>query len=105
MTLAANTLLDMQGGLAVVADAKVFAKLMLPVAGLVSEKPLADLAKEFADLRATLDALVDWEPPYLVFKALFGASLVCNSGPRLSDVGFVDVFEDKILESCVLSER
>jgi adenine deaminase len=105
MTLAANTLLKMQGGLAVVADGKVLAKLMLPVAGLISKQPLADVAKEFADLRAMLDNLVDWQPPYLVFKALFGASLVCNAGPRLSDVGFVDVFEDKILESCVLSER
>lgn len=105
MALAANTLLKMQGGLAVVADGKVLAKLMLPVAGLISRQPLADVAKEFADLRAMLDTLVDWEPPYLVFKALFGSSLVCNAGPRLSDVGLVDVFEDRILKSCVLSER
>ena len=53
-------------------------------------------------MRTALDGLVDWQPPYLVFKALFGASLVCNAGPRLSDVGLVDVFEDKILKSCVL---
>ncbi|MBT6546247.1 MAG: adenine deaminase, partial [Rhodobacteraceae bacterium] len=102
MSLASNTLRDMQGGLIVVAKGKVLAKLMLPVAGLVSENSLAEVAKEFADLRATLDALVDWQPPYLVFKALFGASLVCNAGPRLSDVGIVDVFEGKILKSCVL---
>lgn len=102
MTLAANTLRDMQGGLVVVANGEVMATLMLPVAGLISEKPLAVVAKEFADLRAALDALVDWQPPYLVFKALFGASLVCNAGPRLSDVGLVDVFEGKILESCVV---
>ena len=102
MTLAANTLRDMQGGLAVVAGGNVLAKLMLPVAGLISEKPLADVAKEFANLRATLDEHVDWQPPFLVFKALFGASLVCNAGPRLSDVGLVDVFAGKILESCVL---
>jgi adenine deaminase len=105
MALAANTLLEMQGGLVVVADGKVVAKLMLPVAGLISRQPLAHVAKEFADLRAMLDTLVDWQPPYLVFKALFGSSLVCNPGPRLSDVGLVDVFENKILKSCVLSER
>jgi adenine deaminase len=102
MALAANTLRDMQGGLAVVADGKLMAKLELPVAGLISEKPLAVVAKDFAELRAALDALVDWQPPYLVFKALFGASLVCNAGPRLSDVGLVDVFEGKVLENCVL---
>jgi adenine deaminase len=102
MALVANTLREMQGGLAVAAGGKVVASINLPIAGLISEKPLADVAKEFADLRAKLDALVDWQPPYLVFKALFGASLVCNAGPRLSDVGLVDVFENKILESCVL---
>ena len=104
MSLASNTLRNMQGGLIVVAKGKVLAKLMLPVAGLVSENPLAEVANEFANLRATLDAFVDWQPPHLVFKALFGASLVCNAGPRLSDVGIVDVFEDKILKSCVLKE-
>ncbi len=104
MALAANTLRDTQGGLAVVADGKVLAKLMLPIAGLISEKPLAVVAKEFTNLRAALDTLVEWQPPYLVFKALFGASLVCNAGPRLSDVGIVDVFAGKILESCVLQD-
>lgn len=102
MALAANTVRDMQGGLVVVAHGKVLAKLHLPIAGLVSDRSLVEVAKEFADLRATLDTLVDWQPPYLVFKALFGASLVCNAGPRLSDVGLVDVFEGKTLESCVL---
>jgi adenine deaminase len=105
MALAANTLRDTQGGLVVVADGRVVAKLMLPVAGLINEEPLAKVALDFADLRAALDDLVDWQPPYLVFKALFGASLVCNAGPRLSDVGLVDVFDGKILRSCVLSER
>jgi adenine deaminase len=75
---------------------------MLPIAGLISEQPLSDVANDFANLRAKLDALVDWQQPYLVFKALFGASLVCNAGPRLSDVGLVDVFEDRVLENCVL---
>ncbi|MFT7106993.1 MAG: adenine deaminase [Yoonia sp.] len=102
MALAANTLRDTQGGLAVVADGKVMAQLMLPIAGLISENPLAEVAKEFIKLRAALDALVDWQAPYLVFKALFGASLVCNAGPRLSDVGIVDVFKDKVFESCVV---
>jgi adenine deaminase len=105
MALAANTLRDMQGGLVVVADGQVLAQLPLPIAGLISDKPLTQVAREFSELRAALDGLVDWLPPYLVFKALFGSSLVCNAGPRLSDVGLVDVFEDKVLESCVLSER
>lgn len=102
MAAAANAVRQTQGGLAVASEGKVIANLELPLAGLISEKPLQDVATDFANLRDALDALVDWQPPYLVFKALFGASLVCNAGPRLSDVGLVDVFEKRILESCVL---
>jgi len=99
MALAANTVRSMNGGLGVTANGEILAHLDLPLAGLVSEAPLSEVAERFATLRQTLDALVDWEPPYLVFKALFGASLVCNAGPRLSDVGLVDVFEGRILET------
>ncbi len=102
MALAANTLRHSGGGLCVVADGKVQAHIPLPLAGLVSEKPLANLAQDFIDLRQALDQLIDWHPPYLVFKALFGASLVCNAGPRLSDVGIVDVFKNRILTTPIL---
>lgn len=102
MAAAANAVRQTQGGLAVASAGKVVANLELPLAGLISEKPLQDVARDFAILRDALDALVDWQPPYLVFKALFGASLVCNAGPRLSDVGLVDVFEKRILQTCVL---
>ena len=97
MALAANTVRASQGGLCVVAKGQVLAHLPLPLAGLVSETPLDETAQSFIALRQALDTLVEWEPPYLVFKALFGASLVCNAGPRLSDVGLVDVFENRIL--------
>jgi adenine deaminase len=105
MAIAANALRKVQGGIAVVAAGQVVALLPLPIGGLISEAPLAQVADDLANIRHALDDLVDWEPPYLVFKALFGASLVCNEGPRLSDVGLVDVFENRILESCVLESN
>ena len=103
MALAANTIRACGGGLCVTAKGRVLAQLDLPLAGLVSEAPLSDTARRFAAVREALDSLVDWQPPYLVFKALFGASLVCNAGPRLSDVGLVDVFEQRILTTPVCS--
>ncbi|WP_298958018.1 adenine deaminase C-terminal domain-containing protein [uncultured Roseibium sp.] len=103
MALAANTVRSSNGGMCVVAKGEVIEKIELPLAGLVSEAPLSEIAVRFAALRKALDALVDWEPPYLVFKALFGASLVCNAGPRLSDVGIIDVFKGRVLETPVLS--
>lgn len=102
MAIAANAVRASGGGLCVVSDGKIHAKLELPLAGLVSEAPLAVVAGAFAEVRQALDAQVNWEPPYLVFKALFGASLVCNAGPRLSDVGLVDVFAERILETPIL---
>lgn len=102
MALAANTVRTTQGGLCVVADGRVQTNVALPLAGLVSAAPLTDIARQFAELRQALDNLVEWEPPYLVFKALFGASLVCNAGPRLSDVGLVEPFAHKTLETPLL---
>ncbi|MCA0996741.1 adenine deaminase [Alloyangia pacifica] len=104
MAAAANAVRAAGGGLAVAAKGRVLSCLPLPVAGLISEAPLPQMARDFAALRATLDGLLTWEPPYLVFKALFGASLVCNAGPRLSDLGLVEVFEGTVLESCVLED-
>lgn len=105
MATAANAVRDMQGGLAVVRNGTVIASLALPIAGLVSEESLEKVACGFANVRKATDTLVDWQPPYLVFKALFGASLVCNAGPRLSDIGLVDPFEGKILDTCVVNSR
>lgn len=105
MALAANKVRASNGGLCVVTEGRVVQHVALPLAGLVSEAPLSDLAENFTALRKALDTLVDWQPPYLVFKALFGASLVCNPGPRLSDVGIVDVFEERILETPVISAK
>ena len=99
MAIAANAVRTAGGGLCAVAGQKVVAQVDLPLAGLVSEAPVENVARGFAAIRKAMNEIVDWQPPYLVLKALFGASLVCNAGPRLSDVGIVDVFEGKLLGS------
>lgn len=99
MAVAANTIRLAGGGLCVVSNGQVRAQIDLPLAGLVSERSLEQVASTFASVRTALDDLVDWNPPFLVFKALFGASLVCNAGPRLSDVGLVDVFARQIKDT------
>ena len=102
MAAAGNALRAAGGGLAIAQGGEVTHLLPLPIAGLMSDAPLAEVSKGFAEIRAEMDRLVDWQPPYLVFKALFGASLVCNPGPRLSDMGLVDVFEKRRMETCLL---
>lgn len=102
LAVAANHIAGMGGGLAVVEEGRIIAELPLPIAGLVSEAPLSDIAEQLRQIRRAMDRIVDWQPPYLVFKACFGASLVCNAGPHLSDFGIVDSHQGRVLDNLVL---
>ncbi|GHC73151.1 adenine deaminase [Limoniibacter endophyticus] len=103
MALAANAVIEMGGGMAVAQGGKILARLPLPVSGLVSEAPLDTVAEEFSNIRTAMNQVVDWQPPYLVFKACFGATLACNAGPHQTDIGIADVASGKVLETPVLN--
>nr|WP_210339511.1 adenine deaminase C-terminal domain-containing protein [Ensifer sp. ENS08] len=102
MAVAANAVIAAGGGMAVVSGGKVDALLPLPLAGLVSGEPLEEVADSFAALREAVGRIVDWQPPYLVFKACFGATLACNAGPHQTDRGIADVATGKVMESPIL---
>ncbi|MDR6590471.1 adenine deaminase [Agrobacterium tumefaciens] len=103
MALAANAVITAGGGMAVASKGKVTVLLPLPLSGLVSDAPLEDVAKAFGELRAAVGKVVEWQPPYLVFKACFGATLACNIGPHQTDVGIADVLTGKVMESPVIA--
>ncbi|NTE66212.1 adenine deaminase [Agrobacterium tumefaciens] len=103
MALAANAVITAGGGMAVASKGKVTALLPLPLSGLVSDAPLEDVAKAFEELRAAVGRVVEWQPPYLVFKACFGATLACNIGPHQTDMGIADVLTGKVMESSVIA--
>ena len=102
MAAAANAVLAQGGGLSVAKGGQVMARLPLPVGGLVSDRPLSEVASRFTEVKAAMDQVVRWQPPYLVFKACFGASLACNPGPHLTDRGIADTLRDSILSTPVL---
>nr|WP_305037983.1 adenine deaminase [Neorhizobium galegae] len=102
MAVAANAVIETGGGMAVATGGKVEVLLPLPLSGLVSEAPMAEVAEGFRKIRAAMDGLVDWQPPYLVFKACFGATLACNPGPHQTDRGIADVATGTLLESPIL---
>ncbi|MGF9563089.1 adenine deaminase C-terminal domain-containing protein [Neorhizobium sp. JUb45] len=102
MAVAANAVIEAGGGLAVAAEGKVIAILPLPLSGLVSDAPLGDVAEGFAAVRSAMDTIVEWQPPYLIFKACFGATLACNAGPHQTDRGVADVITGKLLETPVI---
>ncbi|MGR3375719.1 adenine deaminase [Salipiger abyssi] len=102
MATAANALIACGGGMAVAQGGAVTALLPLPVAGLVSNAPLDEVAEGLVTLRTAMESVVDWQPPYLVFKALVGATLACNKGPHQTDLGIADPQAGKLLTSPVL---
>jgi adenine deaminase len=102
MAAAANAVIASGGGMAVAIGGEVVSLLPLPLAGLVSEEPVEVVADQFRAIRAAMDKVVDWQPPYLVFKACFGATLACNAGPHQTDRGIADVTTGTLLESPIL---
>lgn len=98
MALAANAVIKAGGGMAVVSGGKVTALLPLPLSGLVSDAPLTEVAAGFEALREAVGKVVEWQPPYLVFKACFGATLACNTGPHQTDMGIADVLTGTVRE-------
>ena len=64
--------------------------LPLPICGLLSDAPTSEVAEGFRALKAAADRIADWQPPLRVFKSVLGASLACNLGPHLTDLGLTD---------------
>lgn len=90
MALAANAVIAMGGGSAVVRDGAVIARIAFPVAGLLSTKAPAEVVAEHRALVEAAGTVIEWQGPYRVFKALSGQCLACNAGPHLTDVGLTD---------------
>jgi adenine deaminase len=90
MALAANTVIGMKGGTAVVKDGKVAASLAYPVAGMLSLDGPEEVARAHKRIVEVAGEICTWQLPYRTFKALSGQSLACNPGPHLTDLGLTD---------------
>jgi adenine deaminase len=90
MAAAANALVACGGGMAVAEGGRVIALLELPVCGLVSDAPTAEVAASLKALRDAAGRVADWKPPIRTFKSIVGASLACNPGPHVTDMGISD---------------
>lgn len=78
----------MQGGQVAVADGKVIAKLELPIAGLVSDQPMASVVKSLDALNAAAQQLgSQLEAPYMTLSFL---SLSPIPSLKLTDQGLID---------------
>ncbi len=88
MLTAARRVGEMGGGLCVARDQEVLAELALPLAGLMSEKPLEAVVAEQDELRAAAARLCSHPEP---FMALSFVCLPVIPRLKLTDRGLVDV--------------
>lgn len=94
MALAANIIRTMGGGLTVVADGEVLARMPLPIAGLMSELSAAEAAKENEDIRRAVYSLgvpEHMEP----FMTMAFVSLPVIPKIKMTTRGLVDVEKQK----------
>lgn len=101
MVLAANALIQSGGGMALVQNGEIIAHVAMPIAGMLSDLPPAELARQFKSLRDRSSLIADWEPPYRVFKAIEGTCLACNAGPHLTDLGLTDGSTRQIVDPLI----
>lgn len=101
MALAANRLIASGDGMALSRQGDILAHVAMPIAGMLSDLPAAELARQFRELRDLSAEIADWEPPYRVFKAIEGTCLACNAGPHLTDLGLTDGTTRQIVEPLI----
>lgn len=91
MVAAVEAIIEMQGGLAVVAQEKVLASLALPIAGLMSPEPLETVASKVEALEAAAQELgVRGDSPFMTLSFM---ALPVIPALKLTDKGLVDVVQ------------
>ena len=88
MAFAANTLVESGGGMVVVKDGEILAHIALPIAGLMSEKPVEEMAKLVEKLDNAWKIIgCPHVSPYMTMALL---NLACLPQLRLTNRGLVD---------------
>ena len=102
MALVANTLIASDGGMAVARNGKIIAHVPLPVCGLLSPENLEIVSHQFTAVRDAAAAATTWDGPTAMIKLVTGASLACNLGPHVTDLGITDGMTGEIITSMVM---
>jgi adenine deaminase len=103
MALAANTVIASGGGVAVASAGEIVASIALPIAGLLSPLPAAEVA---ARQRAVQNAAVavGLVAPMLtqpLFQVML-SSLACLPGPHVTDLGLIDGTTGELVPSLLV---
>jgi len=95
MAVACRRLAETGGGLVAVADGQVLAELKLPLAGLVTDAPLAEVAADLEALHAAAEDLgVTLSSPFMALSFL-GLPVIPEL--KLTDLGLVDTVRGELV--------
>jgi adenine deaminase len=95
LTTAAGAVADMGGGLAVVDGVRILARVPLPVAGLMSNKPITEVRKQLDEATNAARSLgSEMTDPFMALSFL---ALEVIPHLKLTDQGLVDVDEFKLV--------
>jgi adenine deaminase len=83
------TVSESQGGLAIVAEGTVLGHLPLPIAGILSDRPLEEVAATYADLEQTARDLGSQLPSPFGLLAFMALSVIPEA--RVTDRGFIHI--------------
>jgi adenine deaminase len=89
LLLAIATIAESGGGLAAVADGQVLAQMALPIAGILSDRPLVEVGSAYAALEDAARALGSQLPSPFGLLAFLALSVIPEA--RVTDRGFVRV--------------
>ena len=89
LLLAINSVAAHGGGLAAVADGEVLAQMALPIAGILSDRPLSEVATAYGALEDAAHSLGSDLPSPFGLLAFMALSVI--PGGRVTDKGFVRI--------------
>lgn len=99
MKTAVKEIIRMQGGMVVVEGDKVLANLPLPIAGLMSDKPIKVVRQQYDELTAAVKKLgSDVQDPFMILSFM---ALSVIPSLKLTDLGLIDVDQFKLTELIV----
>ena len=95
MVTAVNRVIDLHGGLVVVDDGRVICELPLPIAGLMSDLPMEEVAQKIEELKEAARSLgCSIEDPFMVLSFV---QLAVIPKLRITNLGLVDVEEHRFV--------
>ena len=96
MSVAANYVVEAQGGIAVAKNGGIIASVELPIAGLMSEEPLERVAEKFEAVRRAFRDVGLRDHPYA--PPIFFLALPVIPAAKITDKGLYDVVAQKAVK-------